>query len=165
MKRLAAALALLLASSSAFALETGQRAPDFSGVKLQDGKTLKLSSLRGKVVYLDFWASWCAPCRVSLPMLDELHQDLAAQGFSVIGVNVDENIEDARRVLQRHALAYPVVRDIGEKTLLAYDIQDMPYAYLLDRQGRVQAVHRGFRASEFPALRTQIEALLKEKKK
>jgi thiol-disulfide isomerase/thioredoxin len=158
-------LLLLLMPGLASALKPGEAAPDFSGVKIADGSNLRLSALRGKVVYIDFWASWCAPCRVSLPLLDRMHSDLAGQGFEVLGINVDADAEVAKRVLAAAGVEYQNLRGVAESTLQAYGIEKMPAAFLLDRQGRVHSVHQGFRPSEFPALRAGIEKLVEEKSK
>ncbi len=126
---------------------------------------MKFSSLRGKVVYVDFWATWCAPCRVSLPLLNRLRNDLSAQGLEVVGINVDEDPAAARRVVQEAGVAYPMLRGTGDEIMLAYGVEAMPSAYLIDRSGKVRSVHPGFRESQFAGLRTEIEKLLREERK
>lgn len=153
---------LLLFCANAAAYDTSDKASVFSGTNLQDGKPLKLSKLRGRVVYVDFWASWCAPCRQSMPLLEQMSKDLGPQGLTIVGVNVDEDEAEARRTMQAAGITYPVLHDPSVAN--DYEVQDMPSAYLVDRQGRVRAVHRGFRSSQWAGRRAEIEKLLKEKK-
>jgi thiol-disulfide isomerase/thioredoxin len=146
----------------AAAVQVGQMAPNFKGASLGGGAPIELSSLRGKVVYLDFWASWCAPCRISLPLLNGMRVDLARQGFEVLGVNLDTDPSFAKKLMEAWGVQYPVVNGLDEKVYLEYGIKTMPMAYILDRKGQVRIVHQGFRKSDFPALRAQIEKLVRE---
>lgn len=152
-----------LYAAQAFALSAGQPMPDFKAATMAGGSTLSLKSLRGKVVYVDFWASWCAPCRISMPLLDQLRGDFSAQGFEVLGVNVDEDVEQARRAWQQAAVRYPNVRGLDDQVLTQFDIQKMPAAYLVDRKGQVRQMYQGFRVSDMAAIRADVESLLKEK--
>ena len=165
MPRILSTLLLLCLPFAANALARGDVAPDFWGKRMDGGGTLKLSQLRGKVVYVDFWATWCAPCRVSLPLLNGLRKDLASRGFEVLGVNVDKEEPVARKLMQTLGVEYPVVRDVGDSTYEWYDISQMPAAYVVDRKGKVRMVRQGFQQSEFPATRAEIEKLLQEEKK
>ena len=164
MMRAALLVVALLVSPAVFALAVGDTAPDIWGKRLDDGKELKLSQLRGKVVYVDFWATWCAPCRVSLPLLSQMRRDLAAKGFEVLGVNVDKEESGVRKLLRELGVDYPVLRDVGESTYEWYDIRGMPAAYLIDRKGKVRMIRQGFQKSEFPGTRAQIEKLVEESK-
>jgi len=123
---------------------------------------MSLESLRGKVVYLDFWASWCGPCRVSFPQLEQLRHELGPDGFEVLAINVDEEEADARQFLADVPVSYPVVRDGEGITPQTYGILGMPTGYLIDRQGVVREIHQGFRKSDGDKLRTAIIALLGE---
>jgi thiol-disulfide isomerase/thioredoxin len=143
------------------ALVPGEVAPDIWGKRMDNGAALKLSQLRGKVVYVDFWASWCAPCRVSMPLLNDLHRELEKQGFMVLGVNVDKEAEPARQILRSSGAQYPVLREVGDSTYDWYDIRGMPAAYVVDRKGRVRIVHSGFHKSDWPALRAEVEKLVR----
>src|SRR5690349_9791346 len=123
MRHLVVLLAALLLSAPAFArVESGSSAPTFEGPTLKDSGKLRLEDFRGKVVYLDFWASWCGPCRVSLPMLEELRREYQAKGFEVIAVNVDENPQDALDFLKKYPVTYPVVRDPQQAIARLYDV-------------------------------------------
>lgn len=128
----------------------------------QDGGNTSLESLRGKVIYLDFWASWCGPCRVSFPQLESLRGELGGRGFEVLAVSVDENQEDALLFLEERPVSYPVVWDPSGESPAAWGILGMPTGYLIDRDGKVRLVHRGFRKGDGERLREEILELLGE---
>jgi cytochrome c biogenesis protein CcmG/thiol:disulfide interchange protein DsbE len=154
-----AALPLLAA-----AVEAGAPAP---GVALKPlaGATApaSLAALRGSVVYVDFWASWCTPCLRSMPALRTLYGKHREQGFVVVGVNKDVNPAEAERFLRRFPVSFPLVDDTGDAVAKAFDVKTMPSGYLIDRAGVVRQVHRGFTAETETALSRDIEALLKDK--
>jgi thiol-disulfide isomerase/thioredoxin len=143
----------------------GQLAPAIElpllSVQAQSSST-SLAALRGKVVYLDFWASWCGPCRTSFPLLEQLRQQLGSQGFEVLAVNVDEFEADALQFLTEIPVSYLVVRDGAGTTPQTYGILGMPTAYLIDRDGVVRFVHAGFKTSDAEKLRIEIIKLLGE---
>jgi thiol-disulfide isomerase/thioredoxin len=154
----------LFVQSAAAGVQVGQSAPQISLPLLAGGSpgVLTLESLQGKVVYLDFWASWCGPCRVSFPQLEALRQELGPQGFEVLAVNVDEFEPDALRFLEEVTVTYPVVWDGAGETPAIYGILGMPTGYLIDRAGTVRLVHQGYRKSDGVALRESIIELLGE---
>jgi thiol-disulfide isomerase/thioredoxin len=156
-----ACLCLSLPARSA-GVEEGQPAPAVELPVLGDesGATTSLESLRGKVVYVDFWASWCGPCRLSFPVLDELYKEFAAQGFEVLAINVDEVEDEALEFLQEVPVSYRTVRDDSGATPQAYGILGMPTGFLVDRQGVVRKVHQGFRKSDGEKLRGELIELL-----
>lgn len=123
---------------------------------------MSLSSLRGKVVYVDFWASWCGPCRVSFPQLDELRSELGAQGFEVLAISVDEVESDALQFLSEVPVNYLVVHDGSGATPQAWGILGMPTGYLVDRQGVVRKIHKGYKKSDGEKLRAEVVQLLGE---
>lgn len=151
-------------SSEVFAIGAGDTAPNFKLPRLETKGNIQLKSYRGKVVYVDFWASWCGPCRISLPVLDTLHKKYRKQGFEVIAINLDEEKEDALNFLNEFPVSYPTARDNQGKTPTLYGVRGMPTAYLIDRQGKVSLVHEGFKKSDTEALSAQIATLLKGKK-
>lgn len=140
----------------------GQVAPAVSLPNLSVAGEASLESLRGKVVYVDFWASWCGPCRVSFPQLEQLRNELGPKGFEVLAINVDEVEADARQFLSEVPVSYLVVRDAEGITPQTFGILGMPTGYLIDRKGIVREIHQGFRKSDGEKLRTAIVALLGE---
>lgn len=148
--------------SSALALGQGQSAPD---IRLTDlaGKPVSLATLRGKVVLVDFWASWCKPCREELPVLEALHKKYAAEGLVIIGVNVDKDVAAARKFLQENKLnlSFALANDAQHKVAESYAPPTMPSSYLIDREGKVRFVHEGFRASDAAKMEAEIKQLLK----
>ncbi len=162
MRGLVAAL-LVAASCCAHAVEAGAPLPDVAIPRLDEsGTTLRLASLRGKVVYVDFWASWCVPCRQSMPALDEMYRAMQGQGFTVVGVNKDVSREAARKFLDKVPVGFMLVMDAQDAAAKAFDVKAMPSGYLVDRKGVVRHVHRGFTDATAAELRREVEALLKE---
>jgi thiol-disulfide isomerase/thioredoxin len=157
---LALAAAALLAAGAAEALSEGTRAPDFSAPLLSGPGELSLSAHRGKVVYLDFWASWCPPCLVSLPVLEELRREFPAEHFAVVAVNVDREPQKALAFLAKHPVGYASASDPDGRIPETFGIETMPTSFLIDRQGVVRHVHRGFRRGDEDVLRERIRALL-----
>ena len=139
-----------------------QTAPDCQAPILGEQEQLNLSNYRGKVVYMDFWASWCPPCRISLPLLNELHNELQAEGFEVVAINGDENREDLLRFLQQCPVDFTIAVDPEGKCPQAYEVVAMPSSYLIDRKGIVRHVHQGFRKEDIEAIRQLVRALLAE---
>ncbi|MGB8169127.1 MAG: TlpA disulfide reductase family protein [Chthoniobacteraceae bacterium] len=119
-------------------------------------------NLRGKVVYLDFWASWCAPCKASFPVLNRWQQQLGAKGFTVLGVNVDEKAVEMQDFLKKTPAMFPVVRDAAHKLVGVADVSSMPTSFLIDRKGVIRQVHNGFRPKDEAILAAKIAALLAE---
>jgi peroxiredoxin len=153
----------LAASTSAAALETGAPLPDLAMARLGDpAASISMRSLKGQVVYVDFWASWCVPCRLSMPALDALFRENRARGFTVVGINKDVSADDASRFVQRVRVTFPLVQDAGDAAARAFDVKAMPSGYLVDRRGVVRKVHRGFTAESGAELAKEIEMLLKE---
>ncbi|MGE3772077.1 MAG: TlpA family protein disulfide reductase [Gammaproteobacteria bacterium] len=116
----------------------------------------------GRVTVIDFWASWCPPCRKLMPLLDELRAARAADGLAVVAINVDEKRKDAEHFLARVAVRYPVVFDPAGHCPAVFGVPGMPTTYLVDRRGIVRHVHSGFREDDAQALVTDIDALLAE---
>jgi len=145
-------------------VQVGESAPALALPLLPGASTelFTLESLRGKVVYLDFWASWCGPCRVSFPQLELLRQELGPQGFEVLAVNVDEFEPDALGFLDEMKVTYPIVRDGSGDSPRTYGLLGMPTGYLIDRSGTLRLVHEGYRKSDGAILRAAILELLEE---
>jgi cytochrome c biogenesis protein CcmG, thiol:disulfide interchange protein DsbE len=123
---------------------------------------LDLSAYRGKVVYIDFWASWCGPCRQSFPWLDNLVRAYASRNFVVIGVNVDRDRERAERFLNEIPAEFPIVYDPKGDLATAYKVAGMPSAILIDRAGHVRFQHSGFSEKQKGLYEEQLQTLLAE---
>ena len=146
-------------AASAGALSVGSKAPEIDLADLS-GKVVKVSDLKGKVVLVDFWASWCAPCREELPVLEALHKKYAAQGLVVVGVNGDSERANMDKFLRRTKLSFRVVHDAARGVAARYAPTKMPSSYVIDRNGLVRHVHAGFKANDAEALESEIKALL-----
>jgi cytochrome c biogenesis protein CcmG/thiol:disulfide interchange protein DsbE len=153
------ALALCLAAAAAGAVGVGEAAPGFS-LPTGGGPPIALDNLRGQVVYVDFWASWCGPCRRSFPWMNELQQRYADRGLAIVAINVDKKRADAERFLQANPAHFSVVYDPEGATALAYDVPGMPSSYLIDRRGRVVDAEPGFRDERKGAREAAIAKLL-----
>ena len=154
---------LCLVAGSAGAVGSGDPAPAFSARSLTGPNTLTLAEHRGKVVYLDFWASWCGPCLVSLPALEELRGEFPGEQFQILAVNLDEDPSKARAFLERNPVGYPSAHDPKGQVPGRYGLETMPTSYLIDRKGVVRYVHEGFRKGDVDELRAQIRAALEER--
>ncbi len=141
--------------------KAGSRAIDFT-LPTFDGGKVTLSDLRGKVVLLDFWASWCVPCREEMPYLDLLMKTYAKSDFLVLAVNIDNESGNALKFLQEHKIGLKPVWDVEKKVVAAYDIATMPTAFLIDRRGRIRFVHSGFEVEQLEHYKQQIRQLLLE---
>jgi len=124
---------------------------------------LDLSRYRGKVVYLDFWASWCAPCKLSFPYMERLAYAYSGQRLVIIAVNVDHSRERADAFLSQVGGTLPVVYDSKGDIARRYGVQEMPTSILIDRDGRVRYVNKGFFAGQMPLYEARISELLNEK--
>lgn len=154
-------LTMIFASASACAIGAGSPAPQLPLQQLQQEGTHTLTDFKGKVVYVDFWASWCGPCRKSLPMLAELQQELASRGFVLVGVNVDDDPALGREFLKDKNISGGVqLSDPEGKLSDAFGVQGMPTSYLLDRNGNVSWVHEGFAPADMGEIRSRIETQL-----
>ena len=152
---------LLLLAPAAFALEPGAAAPAFA-LPRADGATLDSSSLRGRVVLVDFWASWCAPCRKSFPALDALGKRYAAQGLTVVGINVDTERAEADRFLAAVPVSFAIVFDPDGTMPTAFGVKAMPSSYVVGRDGKLRLANLGFRAKDEEKLEAAIQAALAE---
>lgn len=139
----------------------GKPAPDFT-LRSSNGKNLKLGEYRGQVVMLNFWATWCGPCRQELPLLNRLHEQYRRSGFALLGVNVDDNPKAAEDMARQLGVSFPLLFDTDKGVSKRYDIDGMPSTLLLDRDGKVRYVHRGYRAGYEKQYEAEIRELLKQ---
>jgi len=121
-----------------------------------DKGTIKLSSLKGKVVYVDFWASWCPPCRESLPWMDKLQYQYEDLGLVVIGINLDSDKRDARKFLKKMPISFTIAYDPDGHIADAYEVDVMPTSYLIDRDGNLIDTHLGFNPKDVKPLEAKI---------
>ncbi len=128
------------------------KAKDFEGA---------LPELAGKVVLLDFWASWCGPCKASLPQLDKLYREYGKRGFVILGVSVDESSADMKAFLEAHPVSFPTVRDKAQTLVGQVSVDVMPTSLLINREGKVTKIHSGYQGEKtVEELRAEIEQLL-----
>jgi len=163
-RRRAALAGLLLLGSTwtaAAPLAPQALAPDFT-LRTLDGKNLRLGEQRGRVVLVNFWATWCGPCRQEMPHLNKLYDKYRSSGFMLLGVNVDEDTRNAVAVADKLGVRFPVLPDADKRVSQKYDLRAMPSTVLIDRNGRVRYVHRGYRDGYEDTYEKQIRELLKE---
>ncbi|MEM7083304.1 MAG: TlpA disulfide reductase family protein [Pseudomonadota bacterium] len=122
-------------------------APDFT-LKSLEGPNVKLSELRGDVVLINFWASWCGPCRQEMPLLEELSTQYAPMGFTMLGVNVEEDSSAAKAMLDELGVSFPILFDNENSVSESYDVIAMPTTVVVDRDGKVQYVHHGYKPGD-----------------
>ena len=159
--------AVLLAAAAccvpalATTVSPGAIAPDFT-LRTLDGPNLRLQEQRGQVVLVNFWATWCGPCRQEMPHLARLYEKYRASGFVLLGVNVDDDAKKAAELAAKLGLRFPVSFDTDKKVSRLYDLSAMPSTVLIDREGRVRHVHRGYHEGYEDTYDQQIRGLLKE---
>ncbi len=133
----------------------GDPAPDFA-LKDSQGRTVTLASLRGRQVYLDFWASWCGPCRQTFPWMNTLQQRIGHDKLTVLAVNVDEDPAAAAEFLRQHPAGFTVLFDAGGRTAARYQLQGMPSSFLIGADGRLRWSHLGFRSGDGERLEAML---------
>ncbi len=136
-------------------------APDFT-LKSRGGENIKLSELRGQVVMINFWASWCGPCRQEMPLLDQLYQRYQPMGFTLLGVNVEEDSRAADKVLSQIPVSFPILYDNKNQVSETYDVSAMPSTVLIDRDGKVRYLHKGYLPGYEEDYQQQIRELVRE---
>jgi len=158
--RLALATVFLAAAMPAVAVEPGAPAPAFRLPTFDSAAPVSLADLRGKVVFVDFWASWCSPCRQSLPLYDALRSDFAAADFVILAIGLDEDVADEKAFLAEHPVKYKTLQNSQGDVAKAFDLKGMPSSYLIDRDGIVRARHVGFTPKDIDVLKKEITGLL-----
>ena len=155
-----AAMHLSVVPSSLAAVIEGQ-APDFI-LKSNLGKNLRLSEYRGQVVLINFWASWCGPCRQEMPVLDAMHKEYEKLGFTVFGVNVDDSAAQADKLLRDIPVSFPVLYDNENSVSKLFKVDAMPTTILVDRNGNMRFLHRGYKRSYDAKYHDHIKQLVRE---
>ena len=153
-------VALLAFAAPVFSVDVGQPAPDFERVDGKD-QSIKLSSYLGKVVYLDFWASWCAPCRETFPWMNQLQEKYGKDGFEIVAVNIDTKRADANKFLAQYGAGFTVLFDPKRGVAKTYEIKGMPTSFLIDRSGNVVSTHLGFQKDRAAELEEHIVKALR----
>ena len=156
-----AVLGLAAGGSIASSGLAGQAAPDFV-LKSAAGQNLRLSEYRGDVVMINFWATWCGPCRQEMPLLDELYNRYQRVGFNLLGVNIDDDSSRAMQMIDELGVTFPVLFDEKKEVSKLYQVEAMPVTVLVDRHGTVRHVHHGYKPGYEEKYLTEIRALLRE---
>ncbi|WP_347332699.1 TlpA family protein disulfide reductase [Marinimicrobium locisalis] len=153
---------LLLATLGFTAMAAhAEKAPDFT-LKSESGENIRLEEQRGKVVMINFWASWCAPCRKEMPLLDELYDRYKDAGFTLFGVNVEQDPEAAKKFLENVGVSFPILYDPESDVSRTYQVSAMPTTVMVDRDGEVRYVNRGYKEGDEEKYRKQIRELIRE---
>ncbi len=161
--QLLAVLVMAQGVSHAADIQPGAAAPNCKLSPLDSSVMKDLTQYKGKVVYVDFWASWCGPCAQSFPFMNKLQGDLQAKGLEIVGVNLDEEPAEAKAFLEKTPAKFAVMADASGQCPQEFGVKAMPSSYLIDRKGVIRHVHLGFKPSEAAQLRDQVTSLLDEK--
>ena len=152
----------MITSSSSQAIEVGQTIPHCQATMAGGTSTLDFSNYKGKVILVDFWATWCPPCKKSMPFLNGLQNKLPKDSFEIIAINVDEDTEAAKQLLNDNPIDYQIAFDPQGNCPGVFDVKAMPSSYLVDKTGKVTLIHLGFRDGDEAIIREHISALLSE---
>jgi thiol-disulfide isomerase/thioredoxin len=152
----------LLLAQTALAASASVPAADFA-LKSRSGENVRLSELRGQVVMVNFWASWCGPCRQEMPLLDDIYQKYNKMGFTLLGVNIDEDPAMADKILKDIPVSFPILLDSKNSVSELYGVDAMPTTILVDRDGNKRFLHRGFKAGYEKSYEEQVKNLIRER--
>ena len=154
-------VSVLAATSLASSGLVGQPAPDFV-LKSASGDNLRLSEFRGDVVMINFWATWCGPCRQEMPLLDELYSRYQRVGFNLLGVNIDDDSGKAMNMIAELGVSFPVLFDTRKEVSKLYAVDAMPVTIIVDRDGKVRHMHHGYKPGYEQDYLNEIRSLLRE---
>ena len=160
MKPLLVLAGMVLISSGSFAASNAP-APDFT-LKSSTGENLRLSELKGQVVMINFWASWCGPCRQEMPELNEIQAKYEDLGFTILGVNVEENSSKANEMLAENPVNFPVLYDTENRVTELFKVDAMPSTILVDRDGNMRYLHKGYKPGYEDLYAQQVKTLIRE---
>ena len=157
--RITALAVIVMLALPAWGAAADVRAPDFTLQSL-DGRTVSLAQFKGDVVMINFWASWCGPCRQEMPLLDDIYKQYKDMGFVLLGVNVEPDPGNARSWLKKTPVSYPILSDPRSQVSQLYQVQAMPTTVIVDRQGIVRFVHNGYLPGDENQYMNSIRALI-----
>lgn len=161
MKKFLKVLCLSLLAPVAMAASLNTPAPDLT-LKTMDGENLRLSEQKGDILLINFWASWCGPCRQEMPLLEELHQKYEDLGVSVWGVNIEQDSQAAKNWLKEMQVSFPILFDETNKASEDFSVDAMPTTVLIDREGNIRFHHRGFKAGYEKKYDAELGQLVRE---
>ena len=160
-KGIAAVAAALAVSLPAFAADPTGPAPSFT-LTSSAGQDVSLAQYKGQVVMLNFWASWCGPCRQEMPLLESIYKKYNKMGFTLIGVNVEPNSQAANEWLKATPVSFPILYDKDSKVSKLYDVAGMPSTVIIDRSGNLRVLHRGYKPGDENEYLDSIRTLIRE---
>ncbi len=161
MKKIVVSFISLFFSLSIMSVELNEPAPDFT-LKSMTGENVKLSELQGNVVMINFWASWCGPCRQEMPLLDEFYKKYNKLGFVLLGINVEEDSSKAANYLREIPVSFPILYDNTNSVSKLYNVDAMPSTVLVDRNGNLRFLHRGYKPGDENEYKKLMKALMRE---
>ena len=159
--RIAAMVAALSVALPALAGPTGAPAPSFT-LAARGGQNVSLTQYKGQVVMLNFWASWCGPCRQEMPLLESIYRKYNKMGFTMIGVNVEPDSNAANNWLKATPVSFPILYDRDSKVSKLYDVAGMPSTVIIDRNGKLRVLHRGYKPGDENEYLDSIRTLIRE---
>ena len=146
--------------SHSFAANVGDAVPSFKANSLDGSKTVDISQLEGKVVFVDFWASWCTPCLKSLPEFEKLQTSFANHDVVVLAINLDEDPKSAQKFIDKLNVTYEILADNTGQIPEAFGVSTMPSSYIIDKDGVIQYVHKGYKSGDVDKIKSKIQQLL-----
>jgi peroxiredoxin len=158
---IAAIVAALALTSPAFAGPTAGPAPAFT-LASRSGQEVSLAQYKGQVVMINFWASWCGPCRQEMPLLESIYRKYSKMGFTLLGVNVEPDSNAANEWLKATPVSFPILYDRDSKVSKLYDVGGMPSTVLIDRSGKLRVLHRGYKPGDENEYLDSIRSLIRE---
>jgi thiol-disulfide isomerase/thioredoxin len=153
--------ALLAVTLPAFALTTSAPAPQFS-LAARGGKTVNLAQYKGQVVMINFWATWCGPCRQEMPLLESIYKKYHKMGFTLLGVNVEPDAKPAEDYLKAIPVSFPILFDTKSEVSKMYEVSGMPSTIIVDRKGNVRVIHHGYKPGDENEYQDSIRKLVRE---
>ena len=154
-------MAFSFSVAQAKSVKVSGKAPNFT-LKSLSGKNVKLSEYRGQVVMINFWASWCAPCRQEMPLLENIYKKYKRLGFTLLGVNVEQDSSAAKKWLKDVTTSFPILLDSTNKVSKLYNVSAMPTTVLIDRSGNMRFLHKGYKPGYENDYKREVKKLIRE---